>query len=641
MCVMPRWLAPKDLRGKGQAMGQRSLACRRSGLTFAVSCLAMLLGGIGPVPVEVAQAASPAELDTGYVIVKFRRGATRRDKSAHHADLGAIIYKELPELNADVVEVPDPTQTRAWAAAYAGSWLVEHAEPDALMLLADASALTPNDPLLGNQWHHTNIDSRSAWAVTTGLPGRRITVCDTGVSPTHPDLQASLRADLGYNTADNAPGNWGPVHWHGTAVAGSAAARGNNGTGVAGVSWGIEIVPVRVTNFFDGAAYISDMADCIIYGANQGSDVINLSYQTYSGGSIFSTVISAANYAESLGSVVVIAAGNENTNPAPNQDPTSIVYAAATTSSNAKASFSNYGNFVDIAAPGVSIATAYASVSCTDANGNGVANPGECVVTSDGYASVSGTSFAAPITAGGVLLIRSVDPSLSPAEARSVLFQSATDIGTAGDDSTYGAGLLNVHSAVHLAQAEPGSLTVTAPNGGGSWVIGGAQTIRWSSAGVSGNVRIELSRNNGSTWTTLLSSVPNTGAQSWTVTGPATTQARIRISSVTGAATSDTSDASFAITGSLAVTAPNGGESWAAGSRQNIRWTSSGVSGNVRIELSRNGGGTWTTLWSSTSNDGRQSWTVTGPSTANALVRITSLSAPIVSDTSNTPFTIR
>ena len=615
----------------------------RSRVIVAAIFFVMLVGGIGPVSVEVAQAASPAVLDTGYVIVKFRHGATRRDKSAHHADLNALIYKELPELNADVVEVPDPTQTRAWAAAYAKSWLVEYAEPDALMPLSDTSALTPNDPLLGNQWHHTNIDSRSAWAVTTGLPGRRITVCDTGVSPTHPDLQASLRVDLGYNTANNAPGNWGPVHWHGTAVAGSAAAMGNNGIGVAGVSWGIEIVPVRVTNFFDGAAYISDMADCIIYGANQGSDVINLSYQTYSGGSIFSTIISAANYAESLGSVVVIAAGNENTNPAPNQDPASIVYVAATTSSNAKASFSNYGNFVDIAAPGVSIATTYASVSCTDANGNGVADPGECVVSSDGYASASGTSFAAPITAGGVLLIRSVDPSLSPAQTRSVLFQSATDLGTAGDDSTYGSGLLNVHAAVHLAQAqpEPGSLTVTAPNGGESWVVGGAQTIRWSSVGVSGNVRIELSRNGGGAWTTLFSSVPNTGAQSWTVTGPATTQARVRISSVTGAATSDTSDASFVIVGSLNVTAPNGGESWAAGSRQNIRWTSSGVSGDVRIELSRDGGATWTTLFSGTRNDGRQGWTVTGPSTANALVRITSLSAPIVTDTSNAPFTIR
>jgi len=188
-------------------MGQRSLARPHLGLIVTVACLAMLLGGIGPVAVEVAQSASPAVLDTGYVIVKFRHGATRRDNSAHHANLKAIIYKELAELGADVVEIPDPTQTRAWAAAYASSWLVEHAEPDALVPLADASALSPNDPLLGNQWHDTNIDSRSAWAVTTGLPDRRITVCDTGVSPTHPDLQAFLLPDLGYNTADNAPGN--------------------------------------------------------------------------------------------------------------------------------------------------------------------------------------------------------------------------------------------------------------------------------------------------------------------------------------------------------------------------------------------------------------------------------------------------
>lgn len=237
--------------------------------------------------------------------------------------MNASVFKEIRDLGIDVIRIPDLATTRTVAAAYSRFPMVEYAEPDALMPLADTSLVTPNDPLLGNQWHHVNIESQNAWAVATGLPMpiTRITVCDTGVSSTHPDLQAYLRTDLGYNTADNAPGHWEPVHWHGTAVAGSAAAIGNNALGVAGVSWGSEIVPVRVTNLLSGSAYISDMADCINYGANVGSDVINLSYQTYSGGAISSTIIAAADYADSLGSVVVIAAGNENSNPAPNQDP--------------------------------------------------------------------------------------------------------------------------------------------------------------------------------------------------------------------------------------------------------------------------------------------------------------------------------
>jgi len=262
-------------------------------------------------------------------------------------------------------------------------------------------------------------------------------------------------------------------------------------------------------------------------------------------------------------------------------------------------------------------------------------------VTSDGYASVSGTSFASPITAGGVLLVRSVDPSLSPAATRSVLFQSATDLGTAGEDSTFGAGLLNIHAAVHLVQAGPASLTVTAPNGGESWAVGSAQTIQWSSSSVSGNVRIDLSRNGGATWTTLFASVANDGGQTWSVTGPATTQLRIRVSSVTSPGTSDLSDANFTIPASLTVTAPNGGESWAVGSKQTIQWSSSGVSGNVRIDLSRDGGATWTTIIAKTANDGNQTWKVNGSPTTNALVRITSLSTPSVFDVSNAPFTFR
>ena len=141
-----------------------------------------------------------------------------------------------------------------------------------------------------------------------------------------------------------------------------------------------------------------------------------------------------------------------------------------------------------------------------------------------------------------------------------------------------------------------GTITVTSPNGGESWAVGSTHPITWTSVGLTGNVGIELSRDGGATWATIITSTPNTGTASWTVTGPGTTQARILIGSSDYPGDYDTSDANFTISPCITVTSPNGGESWAVGSTQPITWTSVGLTGNVTIELSRNGGATWTTL---------------------------------------------
>lgn len=603
-----------------------------------MSLLLLLSAG----PADPAQPAPTQPiLHTGRVLVRFKLGVHPHDKAAHHAKHGALVLKEIPELNLHVVEVPDPATTQQVAAAYGSSPAVQYAEPDALMPLAGTTGVIPTDPFFPYQWHHPAIHTPEAWAITTGLPTARITICDSGISPTHPDLQASLRGDLGYNTASNLSGNWEPVFWHGTAVAGTVAAVGNNALGVTGVTWASEIVPVRITNRFDAWAYVSDMADCLIYGATIDSDVINLSYITYADGAIFSTIISAADYANSLGAVVVIAAGNDNTNPAPTQDPESILYVAATNPDNTTASFSNYGAYVDLAAPGTSIVTTHSQVACTDTNGNGIADPGECAITSDGYASgIWGTSFAAPMTAGAVLLVRSVALSLPPASTRSLLCQSATDLGPTGEDQPYGCGLLNVEAALQFAQGSTQALRVAAPNGGEAWSIRTTQTIKWTSTALSGNVNIDLSRDGGTTWTTVATDVPDTGQYIWTVTGPATSRARFRLRSAGMPSVYDTSDADFTIIDSLKVVTPNGGEVWSIGIKQIIRWATGKVSGEVRIDLSRDDGGTWTSLTSHTANDGRWEWKVTGPASTSALVRITSLKIPTIADVSDAAFTI-
>ena len=184
-------------------------------------------------------------------------------------------------------------------------------------------------------------------------------------------------------------------------------------------------------------------------------------------------------------------------------------------------------------------------------------------------------------------------------------------------------------------------ITVTSPNGGENWAVGSTQAITWTSEGVTGNVNIRLSRNGGTSWTTIISNTTNDGNQNWVVTGPATTQARIRVVSVATPDVFGESDANFSIVQRITVTSPNGGENWAVGSTQTIIWTSKGVTGNVNIQLSRNGGTSWTTIISNTTNDGNQNWVVTGPVTTQARIRVVSVAAPDVFDASDANFTVQ
>jgi len=184
------------------------------------------------------------------------------------------------------------------------------------------------------------------------------------------------------------------------------------------------------------------------------------------------------------------------------------------------------------------------------------------------------------------------------------------------------------------------SLQVTSPNGGESWATNSNQTITWNSANVAGNVNIEFSSNGGSNYASVVANTPNDGSHSWTVPNSPTTQGRIRVTAVDNSI-SDQSDANFSlVTSSITVSSPNGGESWTAGTNQNITWNSVGVSGNVLLEYSTNAGSSWTTIAASTTNDGTETWTVPNTPTSQARVRVTSVSAPSVLDQSNANFTI-
>jgi hypothetical protein len=187
------------------------------------------------------------------------------------------------------------------------------------------------------------------------------------------------------------------------------------------------------------------------------------------------------------------------------------------------------------------------------------------------------------------------------------------------------------------AQTYP--IVVTSPDGGENWELFSVQTITWTSTGVSGPVKIELSRDGGATWTTIIPLTPNDGSQRWRILRGATTQARIKVSSIANPTMFDISNANFTIVEpSITVTSPGGGESWKIGSTQTITWDSTSVL-LVKIELSRDSGATWTTIAASIANHGSKSWKVTGPATTNARIRVVSLSNS-ASDISNADFTI-
>ncbi len=188
-----------------------------------------------------------------------------------------------------------------------------------------------------------------------------------------------------------------------------------------------------------------------------------------------------------------------------------------------------------------------------------------------------------------------------------------------------------------------GILAVTSPNGGETWLIGEMDTIRWTSLDYSGNVNIHINRSYpGGPWESIVTSTINDGQHPWTVTVPATTQARIRVVGSSHPSVGDTSDANFSISNAaIRVLVPNGGETWLIGTVDTIKWFSAGISGNVTIELNRTyPTGAWQILFSNITNDGVERWPVGGVTTTQARVRISSTAQPTIQDISNDNFTI-
>ncbi|MFO0982168.1 MAG: S8 family serine peptidase [Planctomycetota bacterium] len=317
---------------------------------------------------------------------------------------------------------------------------VQYAEPN----FERRVCATPNDAQWSALWGLRKIGADQAWGIWLPHQTAVIAVLDTGAQVSHPDLANQMyrngsNAVIGYNTINNST-DVSDGHSHGTHCCGTAAAQVNNGVGIAGVAgWqgdantagttAIRIMPVKVLSD-SGSGWDSDIAEGITWAADNGADVISMSL----GGPSFSnTVNSAVQYAWGKGCVIVAAAGNSgSSSPSYPAAYSNVLSVAASDSNDKLTSFSNYGTWVKIAAPGSGI---YSTIPASS------------------YGYKDGTSMACPHVAGAAALLVAQNPSLSNSAIVSILTGNVDGYTpyASGRTIASGAGRMNVYKALLAA----------------------------------------------------------------------------------------------------------------------------------------------------------------------------------------------
>ncbi len=304
------------------------------------------------------------------------------------------------------------------------------------------SSLAPDDSYIEEQWGLHNIgqtgglddadiDAPEAWYLQTGASGVKVAIIDSGVDMDHPEFSGRLTNGWDFVNNDSYPDD---DEGHGTHVAGITAARGNNGTGIAGVAWDVTIIPLKVLNA-SGSGSTANVVSGIYHAVNHGAKVINLSLS-----SVYpsSSMAEALNYAWNHGVLVVAAAGNcgdsnYSLNGCSYQDQPNYPAAfdnalavASTTDNDTQSSFSNQGSYVDVAAPGSLILSTL---------------PG-------GYGYRGGTSMAAPFVSGLAALVYTEYPGYSVSQVTQAIACHVDDLGASGWDQRFGHGRINALSSL-------------------------------------------------------------------------------------------------------------------------------------------------------------------------------------------------
>ncbi|MBN1922245.1 MAG: S8 family serine peptidase [Anaerolineae bacterium] len=476
-----------------------------------VLLLVVLVAGLilpGGMTTEAQKAASPVlsaltgDYVPGRVLVRFKEGVMTRAAADVLAEHGASYLTHLYASPVQLVQVPEGKEL-ALVEQLSRDPRVEYAEPDYIYRALGA----PNDPYYSNQWAHTRMNSAAAWDISTGSNTVTIAVIDTGIDETHPDLAAKIVA--GYDFVDD-DANPHDLNGHGTHVAGIAAAITNNGVGVAGMSWGARIMPVRVLDA-SGSGYNSDITSGINWAYTHGAKVLNLSL---GGSSPSTTMQNAVTAATNAGSLVIAAMGNCRTagGGCPVANPTAypaaynnVMAVAATGPDDTYAYYSQYGSHCDIAAPGGAMTYLhdpdgiYSTLPTYDVEMTGEG-------FSKNYDYLQGTSMATPYVSGLAALIWSVSPGLTPAQVQQVMQDTAVDLGPTGWDVNYGYGRIDALAALqNISLSAPTLSPISNPENDGVY------QVSWSA--VSGATGYLLQEDNVSDFTSPTTRYSGTALQ--------------------------------------------------------------------------------------------------------------------------------
>lgn len=331
----------------------------------------------------------------------------------------------------------------SWGQAYDDQWAIKHvgftAERGSAWDIEDGT----NYPIVvavidtGLDWNHRDFDWNNIWQNEDEIP-------DNGIDD---DKNGYVDDIIGWNFAENNNKPW-DEDGHGTFVAGVIAAATNNRVGIAGINRGAKIMVLKALNAF-GNTRASFLAEAIFYAANNGARVINISV---GGKHLTRTEQEAIDYAYEHGAVIIVAAGNEGVDTT-DYSPAGLrnVIAVATTDwEDKRAGFSNWGQGIDIAAPGMDVLSLRARRTDLMMGIPGVEyTPGLAYVGEDTrYYRASGSSFSTPIVAGIASLILAKDPTLTNVEVERMLLQSARDVEIPGWDQYTGFGVVDARAAL-------------------------------------------------------------------------------------------------------------------------------------------------------------------------------------------------
>jgi subtilisin family serine protease/flagellar hook assembly protein FlgD len=368
-----------------------------------------------------------ANFETRQLIIKFKNDITIEEKHKLLETMNASEKHNQTQGNFSLATLPKGTNLKRATEQLMYSNHVEYVEPNYQL----TKQYDPSDQYYNKQWYLTKIGMPEAWNSNLGSPGIIVAVIDGGVQVTHPDLASTIVKP--YNAVTG--GASIPADSHGTHVAGIIGAA-TNYQGTTGIAPRVKIMPINVFSSDKADSY--SIADGIIYAVDAGADVINLSLTTdeYPG-----IVDYAVKYAASKGVLVVAAAGNEHIKtPQYPAALNSVLGVSAVDSRDQLAYFSNYGSYIDFAAPGVSIYSTVAKSS---------------------YNYMSGTSMASPVVSGISALVLSKNPFLKPSEVITILKNSSIDLGPAGRDNEFGYGRVDAKQALEKTPEAMSAITLS------------------------------------------------------------------------------------------------------------------------------------------------------------------------------------